>query len=54
MKINRVQINDTTYNFEHTIDTLEERVFEEKHYLLPIPQFERDKNPNLEQNFGYN
>ncbi|ULQ51961.1 RagB/SusD family nutrient uptake outer membrane protein [Flavihumibacter fluvii] len=28
-------------------------VFEEKHYLLPFPQAERDINPNLDQNPGY-
>jgi len=24
-----------------------------KHMLMPIPQGERDKNPNLSQNSGY-
>lgn len=28
-------------------------VFEQKHYLLPFPQGELDRNPNLEQNPGY-
>jgi starch-binding outer membrane protein, SusD/RagB family len=29
---------------------IEERTFTQKHYLFPIPQAERDRNPNLEQN----
>lgn len=29
------------------------RVFENKHYLFPIPQTELDKNPNLVQNYGW-
>ncbi|GAB3902540.1 RagB/SusD family nutrient uptake outer membrane protein [Mucilaginibacter boryungensis] len=32
---------------------IEKRVFEKKHYLWPIQQSERDKNPNLVQNFGW-
>ena len=29
------------------------RVFEDKHYLFPIPQTEIDKNKNLIQNHGW-
>jgi len=32
---------------------VEKRIFETKHYLWPIPQSERDKNPNLVQNLGW-
>lgn len=33
---------------------LEERIFQaERKYLLPIPQTERDRNPNMTQNAGY-
>jgi hypothetical protein len=32
---------------------VEDRVFQPKHYLMPIPQTEIDKNPNLQQNPGW-
>ena len=32
---------------------LMKRVFEDKHYLFPIPQTEIDKNKNLIQNHGW-
>ncbi len=32
---------------------VEKRIFEKKHYLWPMQQRERDKNPNLVQNFGW-
>jgi hypothetical protein len=32
---------------------VEKRVFEKKHYLWPMQQRERDKNPNLVQNYGW-
>jgi hypothetical protein len=32
---------------------VEDRVFQPKHYLMPIPQSEIDKNPNLQQNPGW-
>ena len=33
---------------------LEERIFQaERNYLLPIPQTELDRNPNMTQNPGY-
>lgn len=37
----------------YEIVEIKERVFLEHHYLLPIPQGEIDKNPNLKQNPGY-
>ena len=33
--------------------TKDHRVFEEKHYLAPIPQGQIDLNPNLTQNPGW-
>jgi hypothetical protein len=33
--------------------TADHRVFEEKHYLAPIPQGQIDLNPNLTQNPGW-
>jgi starch-binding outer membrane protein, SusD/RagB family len=32
---------------------VEDRVFQPRHYLMPIPQQEMDRNPNLQQNPGY-
>jgi hypothetical protein len=32
---------------------VESRVFQSRHYLWPVPQFERDQNPNLGQNEGW-
>ena len=31
---------------------IQTRVFADKHYLMPIPQNEIDKDPNLVQNYG--
>lgn len=33
--------------------TLQNRIFADKHYLMPIPQTEIDKDPNLVQNYGW-
>jgi hypothetical protein len=33
--------------------TLQSRVFIDKHYLMPIPQSEIDKDPNLVENYGW-
>lgn len=33
--------------------TLQDRIFADKHYLMPIPQTEIDKDPNLVQNYGW-
>lgn len=30
-----------------------ERTFTKKHYLFPVPQGQRDLNPNLDQNEGW-
>ncbi|WP_421943316.1 RagB/SusD family nutrient uptake outer membrane protein [Pedobacter sp.] len=32
---------------------IQNRIFTDKHYLMPIPQNEMDKDPNLVQNFGW-
>lgn len=32
---------------------IQNRVFEDKHYLMPIPKEEIDKNPNMVQNYGW-
>lgn len=32
---------------------IQNRVFQQKHYLMPVPQSEIDKDPNLTQNFGW-
>lgn len=32
---------------------MQTRVFQNKHYLYPIPKTEMDKNPNLKQNYGW-
>ncbi|NWJ50365.1 MAG: RagB/SusD family nutrient uptake outer membrane protein [Bacteroidetes bacterium] len=47
-----IRINNGTYglNFLHSIGRLNAT---DKHLLLPIPQKERDTNPNLTQNPGY-
>ncbi|WP_454881347.1 RagB/SusD family nutrient uptake outer membrane protein [Sphingobacterium detergens] len=41
--------NDNKYSYP----IREPRVFEDKHYLFPIPQSEIDKNPKLTQNPGW-
>jgi hypothetical protein len=33
--------------------TLQTRTFQDKHYMMPIPQSEIDKDPNLVQNYGW-
>jgi hypothetical protein len=38
----------------YTYSVLQERVFDEKLYYMPIPQAEINKNPLIEQNPGYN
>jgi len=32
---------------------IQSRVFQDKHYLMPIPKSEIDKDPNIVQNFGW-
>ena len=41
------------YDMSYVVDNRPKQVFLEKHYLQPIPQGERDKNPKLTQNKGY-
>ncbi|MCL3780656.1 RagB/SusD family nutrient uptake outer membrane protein [Prolixibacteraceae bacterium JC049] len=41
------------YNLNHVVSNRPKQVFLEKHYLMPIPHGEREKNPNLTQNSGY-
>ncbi|OCK51269.1 hypothetical protein BA768_17070 [Chryseobacterium sp. CBo1] len=47
-----VRVNNGQYglNFLHSIGKTNAST---KHLLLPVPQIERDRNPNLTQNFGY-
>ena len=47
-----IRVNDGQYglNFLHSIGKTNAST---KHLLLPIPQIERDRNPNLTQNLGY-
>lgn len=52
----RMQVtkNPTTGKKTYTIVEYQERKFTDKNYLVPIPQYERAKNPKLTQNPGYN
>jgi hypothetical protein len=52
--VNKVKIIKSGATFNYTIEELEKRTYKEDFNLLPIPQTERDRNPNLEQNPGYN
>lgn len=52
--VNRVKVTKTGSTFNYTIQELEKRTYKDFFNLLPIPQSERDKNPNLSQNTGYN
>ncbi len=40
---------DDTYTYERKV---KERSWDDKMYFFPIPQSEKSKNPNLEQNPG--
>ncbi len=51
--VNRVKVTKTGATFNYTIQELEKRTYKDFYNLLPIPQSERDKNPNLSQNTGY-
>lgn len=33
--------------------SIQSRIFQDKHYLMPIPKSEIDKDPNMVQNFGW-
>lgn len=52
--VRKMQItNNGGGNFNYNIQVLENRVYKEAFNLLPIPQVERNRNPNLAQNPGY-
>lgn len=38
----------------YKVEVFQERAFHERNYLVPIPQSEIERNPELEQNPGYN
>ena len=50
---NKVKVTKTGSTFNYTIQQLEPRSYKESYNLLPIPQTEIDRNPNLKQNPGY-
>jgi hypothetical protein len=50
---NRMRITKSGATFNYTIQELEKRSYKETYNLLPIPQTEIDRNPNLGQNPGY-
>ncbi len=52
--VTKVQITNNGGNFIYNLQVLENRVYKEDFNLLPIPQIERNRNPNLSQNPGYN
>jgi starch-binding outer membrane protein, SusD/RagB family len=52
--VNKVKVTKTGATFNYSIEELEKRTYKEDYNLLPIPQTERDRNPNLTQNPGYN
>lgn len=49
MDIKKLSANE----FSYTVKEMEERVWRDAFYYLPIPQDEINKNPNLVQNEGY-
>lgn len=51
MRLESVKNNDGTFTYTEKI--MENRTFEERFYLMPIPQDEIDKNENLTQNPGW-
>lgn len=51
--IYKMEIENDNGNFIYSIGEMEQRVWYDAYYYLPIPQEEIDKNPNLEQNEGY-
>ena len=52
--INRMKIIKSGNLLTYTVEQYENRVYKEYQNVFPIPQFEKDKNPNLIQNPGYN
>ena len=51
--LNSVKLTNGTYGYIDCNTTGDHRVFEEKHYLAPIPQGQLDLNENLTQNPGW-
>ncbi len=51
--VNKVRVTQSGSAFNYNIEQLENRVYKENYNLLPIPQTEIDRNPNLTQNPGY-
>jgi hypothetical protein len=50
-KMNITRNSDNTFSYH--VAEMEERIWRNSFYLMPIPQSEIDKNPNLKQNQGY-
>ena len=44
---------DNRYRYEYEVFDVDERQWNDNAYFVPIPQGERDRNPNLVQNPGY-
>ena len=51
--LNSVKLTNGTYGYIDCNTTGDHRVFDEKHYLAPIPQGQLDLNENLTQNPGW-
>jgi hypothetical protein len=51
--IYKMEITNNNGNFDYSVGEMEERVWNDAYYFLPIPQDEIDKNPNLVQNPNY-
>ncbi len=45
---------DNRYDYEFEVITIQDRAWDDKNYFLPISRGERNRNPNLVQNPGYN
>lgn len=53
--VKRIKIvKNSNGTLTHTVENLENRIYKEDFNLLPIPQMERERNPKLGQNPGYN
>ncbi len=51
--VNKMHVRKNGATFNYTIEQLENRTYKEAYNVLPIPQTEIDRNPNLVQNQGY-
>ncbi|MBL7698073.1 MAG: RagB/SusD family nutrient uptake outer membrane protein [Chitinophagaceae bacterium] len=49
----KMVIENDNGNFAYSVEEMDERVWNDAYYYLPIPQDEIDRNENLEQNSGY-